>query len=586
MRGIKRIGLLTLGFILFGVTSCDDYTPKYSYNLEDNDLSKKIYSEYENEFSNSNYNNFLINCTKKTEHDEVSYEYLTFTIVLNNDGSFKEKIVIKDKIKTIYKYINDSWIKTDEKTYIDGKEKITFNISFNLDDGSFKNKFENTYDDKGNRLTGTSYKYINNEWVKDLEYRYINGKNCTLYSLLLYSDNSYREKNEYTYDDNGNQLSSVSYYYINNEWVLHSKYEYTYDENGNELIAVIYDTLKSTKFEYTYDEKGYLLTEVEYTYSDNEWIFKTKEEFYYNSNGKKISEEKYNYIDNSWVGDSKFEYAYNSNGRKISESKYNYINNSWVSDSKFEYTYNSNGKTISVVKYNYNDNSKIEQIYNEEGLLITETKSSYSDNEWHPKYKEESIYDTNKCKTRETKYKYINGEWIKMEERVTINDSMLHLIYSVEFNSDDSFKEKKECTYNDKGKILTELEYLYVDNKWVLDNKDVYTYDSNGNELTKINYIYKDNEWKYYTKKENTYNSDGILITLAYYTYDNNDWVYDSKYEYTHEDRKLISIFYSYVNNEWKYINKVETIYDSNGDISSITYYKYKNGEWVFDIKF
>ena len=445
MRGIKRIGLLTLGFILFGVTSCDDYTPKYSYNLEDNDLSKKIYSEYENEFSNSNYNNFLINCTKKTSDYQTSYEYLTFTIVLNNDGSFKEKIVIKDKVKTIYKYINDSWIKTDEIIYIDGKEKITFNISFNLDDGSFKNKFENTYDDKGNKLTKTEYEYINNEWIKTIEKKYINGKDCILYYVRKL-DGSFKEKYESTYDDNGNKLTEVKYECFGNEWMLISKLEYTYDAEGNTLTEVEYkynDNELYLKCEYTRNSNRQVLTKVSYSYNDNEFKAENKTEYTYDDNGNTLTRTEYEYINNEWISKTKEEFAYETINNKTSRTGYIVyrflfgrwnkvderviINNIYLStyyvtlDSndlfkeKSEYTYDENGNTLTEIGSTYKNNEwvydyKYEYTY-EEGKNIS-IKYSYTNNEWTYTYKNETTYDSNGFILGYTIYKYSNGEWV------------------------------------------------------------------------------------------------------------------------------------------------------------------------------
>jgi hypothetical protein len=72
-------------------------------------------------------------------------------------------------------------------------------------------------------------------------------------------------KDEFTYDNNGNQTLYVRYNWNteSQSFVPGFKYEYTYDENGNQTLMIYYTWDTTTqffvpgfKYEYTYDENG------------------------------------------------------------------------------------------------------------------------------------------------------------------------------------------------------------------------------------------------------------------------------------------------------------------------------------------
>ena len=63
-------------------------------------------------------------------------------------------------------------------------------------------------------------KYVNNEWVKINESKWINGLRKELLKISFNPDDTFNTKEEYTYDENGKLLTETHYTYENGQWVL------------------------------------------------------------------------------------------------------------------------------------------------------------------------------------------------------------------------------------------------------------------------------------------------------------------------------------------------------------------------------
>ena len=138
-----------------------------------------------------------------------------------------------------------------EWLYIDRLGFVTYKMIFNQD-RSFSHIDEYTYDDEGNELTYKKTSYLNGEWIKTYESIYINNVQKVLYSIKTKADGSLLYRIVYQYDDEGNELSEEVSRYVNNDWEYHYKYEYTYDSNGVKL------------------------TETYSVFTNGEWIVQTK----------------------------------------------------------------------------------------------------------------------------------------------------------------------------------------------------------------------------------------------------------------------------------------------------------------------
>lgn len=151
-------------------------------------------------------------------------------------------------------------------------------------------KKEYTYDEKGNKVTYSLFKLINDEYVKIVEFKYFNNEEKLVYSLILNEDNSFNRKSEYTYDSKGNEVNSIISKYVDGLLEYEIKNEFTCDEKGNRLIYNQY-IFKNGKWEMSH---GWLYVNGKErkafdVYTNDSGTF--KDEYTYDENGNKTTIE-------------------------------------------------------------------------------------------------------------------------------------------------------------------------------------------------------------------------------------------------------------------------------------------------------
>ena len=123
-------------------------------------------------------------------------------------------------------------------------------------------------------LSSIYYNYIDNAWV-------------------------YNKKTEWTYDENGDVLSEISYFFINNEFLKYEEqrrvfYLDSYRFQTVYELVLYKDKTPKEKYEYTYDENG--LIRIQSIYKDGIWTYQTRWEL---TNKEAIKE--YYYVNGEWV---------------------------------------------------------------------------------------------------------------------------------------------------------------------------------------------------------------------------------------------------------------------------------------------
>ena len=325
----KRVLFLALFGAIASLTSCGNQdtstittestiettTMRKDYKIEDSGVSKRVYYEVLNSYPDLTYDDFRLNGDIWYGNSTV-YKYDKLSIgIKNNEFAFKTIVIDGKEISS--DYINHEWIKTSEGMYINGQYQYTYKLSLNSD-GTFDFKVETTFDDAGNELVYTFSDYINNEWVIELFRNYKTNTRC---SYNLNSDGTYEAKNEYTYDDAGNELTYIFSKYINDEWTI-IEFE-DYEHKTKSYFHLDSNGTYESKDEYTYDEYGGELTWTTYNYIKNDWVtikyrdyehntsytiylnsdktYKSKTEFTYDDNGDVLTETNYDYVDGQWV---------------------------------------------------------------------------------------------------------------------------------------------------------------------------------------------------------------------------------------------------------------------------------------------
>lgn len=395
------IGALAASSLFLGtLTACDDASSmpinttsvkETTSNSINDELLKKVYNEIKNSYTDTTYENFIANVYTDTQEDRITFDYLGMCISVDFNGSFIEKrLDIEDENNqmsmTIFKYINNEWLKTQYSKIIDGEEYIYYQVAYD-ETFSMYFKYEFTYNDNGKEASMLQSILKNNEWVYDV-------------------------KMEYTYDEKGKLSIQEAFAYNGNEWILYNK-SVAFGNQLQPVYAVILKADRSyfSKTERTYSDDGKVLTMTFSRFMNNEWV-KIDETITHGNRDLTTYSLTLN-EDGSFK--SKDEYAYDENGNLKNSAKSMYINNEWVKIK--EEIYNDDGSRI-VTSYEVNEDgiyTKREEKTYSNAMLIMEISSIYENDEWAYDYKREYEYDDNGHKTGYLSYFYSNGEWVLAE---------------------------------------------------------------------------------------------------------------------------------------------------------------------------
>jgi YD repeat-containing protein len=200
--------------------------------------------------------------------------------------------------------------------------------------GSQKNVYVKTGD---NQAAITQYYQSDGQWERELKGDFLMNSQGEIVRETIqnftFSDNDffYWLKEEYEYDEYGNEIIHRAYLWEADDWVLdyNTASEYEYDTQGNILTKITNGTRKDV---YEYDAQGNNISILIYRLQDAQW---------------EITVPKY-------------EYAYDAQGRKITEICYQSVS-----------TTNGNS-TFSLGDYGY----KAEWTYDAQGKLVSRTNSA------------------------------------------------------------------------------------------------------------------------------------------------------------------------------------------------------------------
>ncbi|MCM1092211.1 MAG: protein kinase, partial [Butyrivibrio sp.] len=320
----------------------------------------------------------------------------------------------------------------------------------------------------------------------------------TVYKVTKYTRSDIEDGSvyyeEFTYDENGNQLTELNQY----DW---GSYEYTntYDENGNRLTlrGEIDGRLYSSEVN-TYDANGNALTLTS---------------MYYNEDGTTTS--------------SVYQYSYDADGNKLIQ-RYEYEKDGTLVESQ-EYTYDASGNELTMrwekekalyrleeATYDVAGNKLTEIVYNGDGTIYERTRYYYDEKGNMLSY---TVYDA------DDKISY-KGEYTYDEK----NQEVTSVFYSSLFTDELKLSTRQEYTYDEEGRKLTWL-CIYYRNGGEIEEKTTYTYDEYGNLLTYDGYDYDSR--RIIESYSYIYDEHGNILKKD--TYDgrnNNKLVESEEYEY------------------------------------------------------
>ena len=375
-----------------------------------------------------------------------------------------------------------------------------------------------TYDLEGRVLTDTQSK---NGSTSTTTYNYdevVNGK-----LRMIMTDPKGRQT---IYEYNENQQ-------IEKEILSGKTTEYTYDDNGNMLTSTLTNTSfpsESASTTYTYDSHNRQHT---VTYGTGHYVT-----YAYDANGNVMSETltkdgsnvvtAYTYDDMNRVtetergGDTIAMYDY-TDGGALASLQYG----DSATDNKTGYVYDEAGKTIQVKDLTNGANTLIREYYYTDGNL-----SYLEDTRGTDDAKQEFIYDSlNRLET--VKYYDTDDVTVLEEYTLTYNDGTNSARNQIETETTTTryggtvTVTEKAYTYDNLGRLTQESDTVTVDGGTPATTTTSYTYDAANNRTsmtsgaTTLYYHYNNYDQLLCTDTDNDINTTGDIVTS--YSYDLSD---------------------------------------------------------------
>ena len=311
-------------------------------------------------------------------------------------------------------------------------------------------------------------------------------------------------KVEYTYNNAGQEIKSISSQWETDKWVPYFKTESAYSPTGKIKEATNYlwnttaDDWKPGKQELTtYDAKDSITS-----YTESYW------------------NESKNYFE----PEDRVEYFYNGNGQLVKEQVYywNSTSEALESFSRTEYTYDAEGRLkTEILDYYYSGwyhSDSTVNIYDTKGRLAEINKYKWNSGVWEESKHSECYYTGHNDLSTKTTWQKYSGAWVPTKYHEYSYDSQYRLTGRDEYDWDSSTTPgswkifyKNERTYDAKGNQTSIIEYRTKSDVLTEDTKIEYTYDDDNNMLTNTNYSWKSGAWELYCVQERFYSP--LIVT-------------------------------------------------------------------------
>lgn len=259
-------------------------------------------------------------------------------------------------------------------------------------------RYSYTYDENGNQLT-VLYQYLIENELMDISRTtntYDNRGNqlTDLYEVLVNNTWVSGSRNTFTYDDNDNLLSGLREVWLNGAWVNTLRTTYGYDING-QAKTVLIESWENNAWQnlsrtgYSYDLTGKLTIALLETWENNSWVNRTRIIRGYDIYGNMLASSYQQWKNGAWENISRSNYNYDNSGRITMQMSENWQNNSWLNVSLTRYTFDGQGNLLST---------------------ITELWQNES---WVNKTKITSVYDNQNNAQSGTLERWTDNQWVR-----------------------------------------------------------------------------------------------------------------------------------------------------------------------------
>lgn len=336
----------------------------------------------------------------------------------------------------------------------------------------------NSYDNKDSMILRLEQKWENNSWINQkLTTRTFNqaGKMLSYIEQMHNPTNNQwvnHIKSELAYTNNFlTERAEFNWSATSNSWVETKKWNYANNSAGFPTqITYLSQGTNASRTNLEYDASNNITTEINQTFTNNNWVNSAKKDFTYNAANQLTSETPsiWNTQSSNWVPNGQqFTNVYDANGNLQQRITAGWDNTSsrWVGFQRTTYTRSTNGitqilneqyygvtfgwKGVNRERWNYNGANLTEKFYENMNSQIEE---------YEPNMKEEFSYNNNDLLSSKTKLDWITqgpGGFFRPAER-------------------------EQFTYHSNNKINTHT-YLSINQAGFLEPVNERTYEYNAN---------------------------------------------------------------------------------------------------------
>ncbi|MDD2286665.1 MAG: T9SS type A sorting domain-containing protein [Paludibacter sp.] len=354
-------------------------------------------------------------------------------------------------------------------------------------------------------------------------------------------------------DDFYNSFGNIVYYNWDAqqaEWVYDSKTTNTFDSYGN--ITHCYDSIwvnaggegnewmVKVAIEANVNVAGlisdYVVTNWSYDGTTNKIYGKIQYLNTYSEKKELIQQikQEWDFDGQTWKNVTKEEYAYDESGnliRQIWYDSYNPETMVWNAQYKTELGYNADGSEAlrayyvwSIALQDWRLTNKYENYYDEYGKPVLEASTQWNDNLQREiiNYKNEKVYD--------------NQRNLIVESHIYSNVVLVGSQYYLQTGG-----EKVENNFNSSGQLLSSIEYYYINEVFVPDEKYEYTYHSAYPTAIETEYVYTWNQ------STSTWKNEGKGVLTSNFEVPRKDLIAPFQGE---DDSREVKMYFSYMATE------------------------------------
>jgi hypothetical protein len=147
--------------------------------------------------------------------------------------------------------------------------------------------------------------------------------------------------------------------------------------------------------------------------------------------------------------------------------------------------------------------------------------------------------------------------------------------------------EKLVYGFNNEGKLLTQLDQLWIIDKWADYDIITNTYDANGNLLTETKEQYRGNAWLNYRKLSHTYDGGGNCLNTLGQQWDGVDWTNSIQSDYTYDGsgKMLTELFQEWDGSDWMNSSLDSCTYNGAGNRITLMNQYWDGSVWSNNFK-